>query len=391
MIEPDKYAEEYFNLKYPYTQKDHFTKIYNFNKLPSDKKIVFIKFDISFNPSLTIIERMDWDLSEEKKSPQKFSEIFIHNLKDLIDKDLIRYNINRISKQIYTQILDHIDKNTILQKYKISKKENELVSNNITMNSSQVQINKENNLTTLNSLNNYHGSQSFNLMSNNANNGVSYYCNNCNITLYNSEICMYCNKMMEKKTEKNTQTLNQSFNFGTSTNINIILNNTSNSNNPEEIQRQTERQRILEARQKNINLSESVPVSYTNDGKEKKICKKCGEVNMRSAAECRDCKHKFPLVTHFDINVDQTFSVHFWDKISKNSTIQQLKNFADFFNLEDFCSLKYLYEKVKKIIKYEFEEILTEEAIADVYSCLEKAYFSLSNTTQTVKYIILKK
>ena len=30
MIEPDKYAEEYFNVKYPYIQKEQTTKIYNF-------------------------------------------------------------------------------------------------------------------------------------------------------------------------------------------------------------------------------------------------------------------------------------------------------------------------------------------------------------------------
>lgn len=360
MIEPDKYAEEHYNLKYPYLQKEQTTKIYNFNKLPSDKKIVFIKFDVSFNEKLSIIERFDWDLSDEKRSPEKFADLFIENLSDLIEKDLISYNKNRISKQIYTQILEHFDKNTVFTKLKISKKENEVSNLNSTQNTS----NNNNNIQTI-------LSQSFN---------NTFYCNNCNIYLHNSEICFNCSGVAEKKSDKLV------FQSQNSLNANTSLNNNNNNNNTsqEEIQRQTERQKILEAKQKNINLTESVAVSYTNDGKEKKICKKCGEVNTRSAAECKDCKYKFPLVTHFDINVDQTFSVHFWDKISKNSTIQQLKNFADYFMLEDFCSLKYLYEKVKLIIKQEFEEILTNEAIQDVYSCLEKAYFSLSNPTLTV-------
>ena len=165
----------------------------------------------------------------------------------------------------------------------------------------------------------------------------------------------------------------------------LTINNNSNNFNFEENQRQTERQKILEAKQKNININESVPISYSVEGKEKKICKKCGEINTRAASECRDCKHKFPIVTHFDINVDQTFSVHFWDKISKNSTIQQLKNFADNFLIEDFCSLKYLYNKVKDVIKTEYEDILTEEAIFDLYNSLSRAYFSLSNTTLIVR------
>jgi len=357
MIEPDKYAEEYFNLKYPNLLKEQITKIYNFNKLSSDKKIVFIKLDVALNNKLTIIERFDWDLSDEKKSPEKFAEIFIENLKDLIENDLLTYNKKKISNQIYTQILEHFDKNTVFTKLKISKKDNEMS----TINSTQ------------NSINNIP-----NIISQNFNN--NFYCNNCNIYLHNSEICFNCSGVAEKKSDKIIFQSQSSINGNSSANNNGIINN----NNQEEILRQTERQKILEAKQKNINLTESVAISYTNDKKEKKICKKCGEVNTRSAAECRDCKHKFPLVTHFDINVDQTFSVHFWDKISKNTTIQQLKNFADYFILEDFSSLKYLYERVKTTIKQEFEDILTDEAIHDLNNCLEKAYFSLSNPTLTV-------
>ena len=349
MIEPEKYIEEHYNLKYPFMQREQTTKIYNFNKLPSDKKIVFLKFDIILNPNLTIIERIDWDLNEEKKSPQKFSELFVENLKDLINKDLIEYNKNHISKEIYSQILDHIDKNTIFTKLKLTKKDGDIVNSN-----TGIGINLNSNL------------------SNNSNSN-SYYCNNCNIYLYNSEICLNCSNIAEKKQEKN---------FSQNSNFNDGKNN-------EELLRQTERQKILEARQKNINFNESITVSYTYEGKEKKICKKCGEVNLNNAPECRNCKYKFPLVTHFDINVDHNYSVHFWDKISKNSTIQQLKNFADFFMQEDFCSLKYLFEKVKFIIKTEFEEILTEEAIEDVYKSLSKAYFALSNTTSTVKFLLI--
>ncbi len=360
MIEPDKYAEEYFNLKYPYIHKEQITKIYNFNKLNSDKKIVYLKFEIAINNNLTLIDRIDWDLSEEKKSPEKFAELFIENIRELICKDLIIYNIKRISKQIYNQILQHFDKNTIFTKVKVSKKDNEIP---ISFNNNQ--------MTSMNVINTNSNIQ--NLISQSINN--TFYCNTCNIYLHNSEVCFNCNCNAERKSDK---IIFQSQSCNSLNNLNYC------NNNIEEIQRQTERQKILEAKQKNLSLTESVAVSYTNDGKEKKICKKCGEVNTRSAAECRDCKHKFPIITHFDINVDQNYTVHFWDKISKNSTIQQLKNFSDFFILEDFSSLKYLYEKVRFIIKKEYEEILTDEAIYNIYELLERAYFALSNPTLTV-------
>jgi hypothetical protein len=384
MIDPEKYAEEYFNLKYPHTQKEQTTKIYNFNKLPSDKKIVFLKIDILINPNFSLIERFDWDLSNEKKSPEKFSEIFIDLLKDIIDKDLIELNKKRISKQIYSQLLNHIDKNTIFTKLKMTKKDGEIfqqVNNNLR----EINLINSNN----NNINNNPSSSEliankyFHLATNN------FYCNNCNSYYYNSESCLNCINLLDKKYNLISSMQNQGI---SQSQLQIQLNgfnnnsnyNNNNNSNLEENQRQTERQKILEAKQKNINITESVPISYTVEGKEKKICKKCGEINTRAASECRDCKHKFPLVTHFDINVDQTFSVHFWDKISKNSTIQQLKNFADNFLIEDFCSLKYLYNRVKYVIKTQYEEILTEEAIFDLYDSLSRAYFSLSNTTLTV-------
>lgn len=82
--------------------------------------------------------------------------------------------------------------------------------------------------------------------------------------------------------------------------------------------------------------------------------------------------------------MNNTYSMHFWDKINKNSIIQQLKNFADYFSQQDFCFLKYLYEKVKHVLKTEFEDILTEEAYVDLKQFLDKVYFSFSHATLNV-------
>lgn len=185
-------------------------------------------------------------------------------------------------------------------------------------------------------------------------------CLNCESVIFNQEYCVNCMFIFEKKIEKkNTEK------------VEPVLDEF----------RQTERQRILELRQKNVNIEDLA--MNCSDSKDKKVCKKCGEINFTTAVECKNCKFKFPFLTYFDKNVNQSYSVNFWDKINRNSTIQQLKNFGEFFRQEDFCSLKYLYNKIKTIIKKEFEEILTEEAYEDLIYFIEKNYFAFSNPTLT--------
>jgi ribosomal protein L40E len=189
-------------------------------------------------------------------------------------------------------------------------------------------------------------------------------CLNCDSVIFNQEYCVNCMFIFEKRVEKKTIEK-----------VEPVLDEF----------RQTERQRILELRQKNVNI-EDLALSYS-ETKDKKVCKKCGEINMTTAVECKNCKYKFPFITYFDKSVNQSYSVHFWDKINRNSTVQQLKNFGDFFRQEDFCSLKYLYNKIKSVIKKEFEEILTEEAYEDLLYFLEKSYFAFSNPTITTERV----
>lgn len=189
-------------------------------------------------------------------------------------------------------------------------------------------------------------------------------CPNCSTVLFNQEYCVNCMYVFEKKLEKKP----------------------SEKIEVQDEFRQTERQRILELRQKNVN-AEEIAVAYSQEGKDKKICKKCSEVNLSSSTECRNCKFKFPVISYFDINLNDSYVIHFWDKINRNSTIQQLKNFSDFFSAEDFNSLKYLFNKIKFILKGEFEQILTEEAFSDLIYHVEKYYFSFSNPTHTSEKI----
>ena len=90
--------------------------------------------------------------------------------------------------------------------------------------------------------------------------------------------------------------------------------------------------------------------------------------------------------------MNSNYSIHFWEKLYKNNTIHQLKNFGQYvlklnlkkFSSDDFCSLKYLYEKVLNVIDTEFEEILTEDALKELKAAIDKIYKHFSSSNQSV-------
>jgi ribosomal protein L40E len=323
MIFPDEYIDDYYTKILDRDLKPKNTKYSNLNygRLTADRKLVQINVDVYLNENFIVRDQIDWDLYEEKKSPELFANVFVNELSEIIDQDMIEYNKRNIREQILDQLLEHIEKNTFFPRVKLIKKENEATQN-------------------------------------------SQLCINCNSIIFNPEFCINCMYVFEKKIEKK-------------------------ANNEEKIDdsRQTERQKILEFRQKNINVDE-LSVTFSQEGREKKVCRKCGEMNATSAGECKNCKHKFPLTSFSDANVNLGYAHHFWNKVNKNSTVQQLKKFSEFFTYGDTQSLKYLYNKIKYIFEKEYKEILTEDAYNDLLKAIEKIYFSFSNPTLTVSIIL---
>jgi hypothetical protein len=328
MIEPDLYINEYYQLNQQLLTKPVSSKYtnLNFSRLPPEKKIISVKVDILLRANFNVREYVDWDLADEKRMPRQYAENLVEQLREIIEPELVEYNKVAIKNQILDQLLEHVDKNTFFPRLRLIKKESESVMS-------------------------------------------SQLCPNCNTLIYNPDVCVNCMFVFEKKIDKK---------------IPVVKDPNANPSEKPEDLRQTERQRILELRQKNINVNDNITMSYSQEGKEKKTCKKCGEVNNLIALDCKNCKTKFPVINYYDLNLNQNYSVHFWDKINKNSTVQQLKNFQEFFSQEDFTSLKYLYEKTKMVLKNEFEDILTEEAFADLLAFLDKQYFSFSKPTNTV-------
>lgn len=234
MIEPDKYIDEYYAFNEASVSRAPQSKYsnLNFSRLASDRKLVCLKIDIVLDNNVIIRERLDWDLNDHKKSPEIFAQILVENLSSIIGAELLEFNLTSIRNQIMDQLLEHIDKNTYLPKMKPMKKDNDF-------------------------------------------NPSNQLCPNCNTTIYNSDYCINCMFIFEKKLDKK-----------------FVVSKES-APAQDELVRQTDRQRILELRQKNIGVSEST-IAYMSEKKEKKSCLKCGEVNLMNAIECKSCKFKFP-------------------------------------------------------------------------------------------------
>lgn len=325
MIDPELRIDEYYKnkinelLKY----RSKYTNL-NFSRLPEDKKLVQLTIDVTFDSNLVIRDKIDWDLKEEKKSPDIFVRVLLENLKHAMTPESIEYNRKFIRNQILDQLLEHVEKYSMLPKFKVVKRESETP-------------------------------------------GTNQLCDNCGTLIFNPDFCVNCMQIFERKIEKKTQSITET----------------------EKVDdlRQTDRQRILELRQKNISIDDAESDSQIE--KDNKVCKKCGEVNPIVSNECKECRYKFPIIHNYDITTNQNYSIHFWEKINKNQIIQQLKTFSDFFTKEDFSSLKFLYKRIKEVVSTNFEEILTEEAIIELHRVLDKNYFAFSNQTTTVLSLLI--
>ena len=308
----------------------------NFHNLNSEQKLVQITLTIKISDKCVIKNKMDWDLSEEKKSPELFSTYFIDYLAPLIkDKQLIESNKKNIKNQILEQLIEHLCKVNKFPKFHIIKKPDEL-------------------------------------------NGINQLCPYCRTIKYNENFCINCLNPFDK--------------FITNNNINKENNNPKpnfqkKNKKKEKLgqeESQTERQRILSLRQKSINIEDL--------GKEdKKYCKKCNEINDKKAFICHNCSYKFPIITCFNIyDNNSSYCVHFWDKINKNNIIQQLKDFGNYFNKEDFSSLKFLYERTKEIVRENYEEILTKEAYNELTLYINKIYQLFSTPSSSSQKVFDK-
>lgn len=297
----------------------------SFSNLTPEQKIVQITISIKISEKLLIKDKIEWNLAEEKKSPKVFSEILINTLSPLIKSPkLVEQNKKAIRNQIYEQLIFHVCKVNQFPKFHVISKQSET--------------------------------------------GLNDTCANCGTIKYNEYYCVNCQCYFEKVTSNTHQSQNN--------------HKTESSQNQQPNEDQlTERQRILQLRQKNINIEGNYMNILCSEGfdeiikKEKKTCKKCGEINEKISLSCKNCGYKFPVISCYNVyNGNLSYCIHFWDKLNKNHIIQQLKPFTNFFKKEDFSSLRYLYERTKEILNYYYKNRLTPEAFGELFLYIDQIY-----------------
>ena len=70
-----------------------------------DQKTVQITLTIKISDTLIIKDKIDWDLTDDKKSVEKYSDILINHISPVINNEkLIKQNKRNITNQIYEQI-----------------------------------------------------------------------------------------------------------------------------------------------------------------------------------------------------------------------------------------------------------------------------------------------
>ena len=346
--------EEYINIKNKQklqeflTNQKEFQNSINFNSidlsnLTPEQKIIQIKLTYKISDYLIIKDKIDWDLVLRKKSIESYIDLFIKKLTPFFEKpELIEENRKSLKRQFFEQIIEQLIKLNKFPTFHVLDKKSEL-------------------------------------------NGINELCPKCHTIKVNNDRCVNC--LFKFKEENNSEKSNSLVN---KEEIKKKLNTNINNNNKvieenNKINLLNERQRILSLRQKSINIEEG--------NADEKICKKCNEINEKINLYCIKCGEKFPIVTCLDstninsniynnddessmINnqINNNYSVYFFEKINKNHIISQLKDFGNYFNPEDFSSLKFLYSRTKEIITKHYQDIITLEAYEDLMNYLDSIY-----------------
>ena len=365
--------DEYINFKNKEKLQDflknqnEFQNSINFNSidlsnLTPEQKIIQIKLTYKISEYLIIKDKIDWDLVIRKKSIEKYIDLFLKKLSPFIEKpELIEENRKSLTRQFFEQIIEQLIKINKFPKFHVIEKKSEL-------------------------------------------NGINELCPKCHTMKINQDMCVNC--FYKYKSDKNSDK-NNNLNLKDENKKKLNINNNNKiAEDNNKINILNERQRILSLRQKSINIEEG-------NGDEK-LCKKCNEINEKINIYCTKCGSKFPIVTCIDSkninssanNDDETnlintqinnnYCIYFFEKIYKNHIISQLKDFGDYFNPEDFSSLKFLYSRTKEIIRKHYQDIITLDAYEELMNYLDSIYtlyskpsptsFKIFNKAYEVKY-----
>lgn len=91
---------------------------------------------------------------------------------------------------------------------------------------------------------------------------------------------------------------------------------------------------------------------YSYSGKERKVCKKCGEVNPFFRNECSKCRFKFPKTRglHNSSLSSDSYTLYFWDMLHSDPLFSSIGEVNDYLEERDFMCVRDLYKKIKEIL-----------------------------------------
>ncbi|MCQ2816832.1 MAG: hypothetical protein MJ252_06165, partial [archaeon] len=346
---------------------------FDFYSISKQDKIIQINLEVKLKETLIVKFKINWDLSKDNNCPEIFSEKFVEKIKNLFESSELMENTKRnIVTQIYDQIISSVCKLNRIPKFKIIKvKTKEETPNPLKMNDT---------------------------------------CDNCGFIKYNNEYCINCNYCFieENETNQEGQCNNlQGMNLMNVTQTDRLISAQEKNENQKRVLNLRQRGVVISKNKKKViqmvnnalmvnippmtmqsniniggdNINDDLMGDDENNEKEgenvdllKTIkCKKCGERNPITANECKKCKIRFPRYATQNKIPQNTnaYCLHFWTLLIKNHIISQLKDFSSNFKTSDFCCLKFLYSKVKDVMRTKYKKLLTDDAYFEVKVSIE--------------------
>ncbi|CDW79536.1 dna binding and zinc-finger domain-containing protein [Stylonychia lemnae] len=360
LFDTDTYFEQMQDLRriQPLKPPNNKVPAVNLSKLSFDKKIAPI-LDVRICNKFIIRDKFDWDLMEPRLRPQDFAAALCSQLPVFKTDEEKQQTIEKMTQSILDQIQAHIDKNTFFPRVRFCRKDEEIISND------QV-------------------------------------CVNCDSILTNSEFCNHCGLQYEKKpgpqaapgtqvpasvtAKENQLSMQESFKKNASIDSKSTLskkqseipnedskevakNDNQDFKIPDPIEitnirsmnHQSMALRSIDGEQQ-ITWKDRITGDYAFSGKEKKICKKCNEVNPRGI--------------NSSLNSDN-YTLYFWDMLHSEPLFSSLNKINDYLSESDFISVRDLYKKVKEILTQPNTERLfdiTDTQLLELHDSIDEKF-----------------
>ena len=168
-------------------------------------------------------------------------------------------------------------------------------------------------------------------------------CINCDSILNNPDFCLHCGLQFERKPGAAAGATNDG-QVTAKKQQSMIIQQTSfmdgakvEEEEPEAVMTSPSvipKQKDISG-EKSISLKQRISNEYTFSGRERKVCKKCSEVNPFFKNECQKCNFKFPKTRglHNSSLSSDNYTLYFWDMLHSEPLFSSLNRLNDFVRI----------------------------------------------------------